>query len=455
MSEREQITKKTDFTSGAILGPLMKFTLPIIGALILQALYGAVDLLVVGQFSTAAAVSAVATGSQVLHTLTLIITGLAMGITIIIGQQIGQKKTEEVGHTVGTGICLFTIVSILIMVIMMFTSPAFVSFLNAPEEAFDATVSYVMICSGGILFIAAYNILGSIFRGIGDAKTPFIAVLIACIGNIVLDVVFVAKFHMGASGAALATVLAQAVSVVLSLFLIKKRGVPFVFSKKHIRLNRTIAVRILKLGFPCALQDTLVSISFLAIMAIVNSLGVIASAGVGVAEKLCIFIMLVPSAYMQSISAYVAQNIGAGQRQRAKKGMLYGMATSLAFGIVLGYLSFFHGNLLAHIFSSEPEVIAAAADYLKGYAIDTLFTSFLFCFMGFFNGCGKTTFVLIEGIIGAFGVRIPVSYFFSQAAVVSLFHVSLATPSSTIVQIILCTIYLLVLERRSSRRPST
>lgn len=444
------MNKKVDFTTGSILGPLIKFTLPIMAALILQALYGAVDLLVVGQFASSAAVSAVATGSQVLHTLTLLITGLAMGITIIIGQQIGQKKSEKVGYTIGTGICLFAIVSVLITVVMMFATPTFVRFLQAPAEAFDDTVAYVMICSGGILFITAYNILGSIFRGIGDAKTPFTAVLIACIGNVILDLVFVAGLHLNAAGAALATVLAQAFSVVLSLILIKKRGLPFPFSRKHLHLEPALAKQIIKLGFPCALQDVLVSISFLVIMAIVNSLGVIPSAGVGVAEKLCVFIMLVPSAYMQSISAYVAQNVGAGQPHRARRGMLYGMATSFAFGIILGYLSFFHGSLLARCFSNDAAVIASAAEYLKGYAIDTLLTSFLFCFMGYFNGCGKTSFVMVEGIIGAFGVRIPVSYFFSKAAKVSLFHISLATPSSTIVQIILCSIYFFLLRRRET-----
>lgn len=443
--------QKIDFTQGSILGPLMKFTVPVMAALILQALYGAVDLLVVGQFASAGAVSAVATGSQLMHTLTLLITGLAMGITVMIGQQIGQKKPREAGRTVGTGILLFAIVSIIIMVVMMFATPFFVRLLHAPAEAFDDTTAYVMICSGGILFITAYNILGSIFRGIGDSKTPFIAVLIACIGNVALDLVFVAVFHLGAAGAALATVLAQAFSVALSLALIKRRGLPFPFSKSYLRLDRPLALRILRLGFPCALQDVLVSISFLAIMAIVNALGVIPSAGVGVAEKLCGFIMLVPSAYMQSISAYVAQNMGAGQPNRAKKGMLYGMATSFAFGLLLGYLSFFHGALLARIFSQDPQIIAAAAQYLKGYGIDTLLTSFLFCFMGYFNGCGKTPFVMIEGIIGAFGIRIPVSYFFSKAAPVSLFHVSLATPSSSVIQILLCSIYFLLCEKRQNK----
>lgn len=443
---------KADFTKGSILGPLMKFTLPIMASLILQALYGAVDLLVVGQFATAGAVSAVATGSQILHTLTVVITGLAMGITVIIGQQIGEKKTSEIGATLGTGICLFAIVGVVLTVIMIPAAPSLVDLMQAPQEAWQETVNYVMICSGGILFITAYNILGSIFRGIGDAKTPFLAVMIACIGNIFMDLLFVAGFHMGAAGAALATILAQAVSVVISLILIKKQGLPFPFSKKQLRLSKGVALRICRLGFPCALQDLLVSISFLVIMAIVNSLGVIASAGVGVAEKLCAFIMLVPSAYMQAMSAYVAQNIGAGQPDRAKKGMFYGMATSFCFGLLIGYVAFFHGDLLARIFAADSQIIAAAAQYLKGYAFDTLLTSFLFCFAGYFNGCGQTMFVMAQGIIGAFGVRIPVSYFFSRAAAVNLFHISLATPASTVVQIILCFLYFIVTENRRKRQ---
>ena len=303
--------KNIDLTQGPILGPLMRFTLPIMAALVLQTLYGAVDLLVVGQFASPASVSAVATGSQVLYSLTVIITGLAMGVTILIGQQFGQRKEEEIGHTVGAGICLFAVLSLILTGIMLIMTPVFVRLLKAPPEAFDYTVQYVMICSAGILFIAAYNTLGSIFRGMGDARTPLIAVLIACIATIGLDLLFVAVFKMGAAGAALATILAQAFSVILSLLIIRKRGLIFPFSRRPIRFNKTIILRIIKMGAPCALQDLLVSISFLAITAIVNQLGVIASAGVGVAEKLCGFIMLVPSSYTQSMSAYVARNIGA------------------------------------------------------------------------------------------------------------------------------------------------
>lgn len=430
--------KNMDLTQGRILGPLMKFTLPIMAALILQTLYGAVDLLVVGQFATPAAVSAVATGSQILHTLTVIITGLSMGVTIIIGQQFGRHQEKEIGNTVGGGICLFAALSLILTVVMLLFTPSIVRLLQAPPEAFDFTVQYVRVCSCGILFIAAYNTLGSIFRGMGDARTPLMAVTIACIANIALDILFVAVFKMGASGAALATVAAQGLSVILSLMIIRKRGLFFPFTRSQIRFDRKIIFRICKMGAPCALQDMLVSISFLAITGIVNHLGVIASAGVGVAEKLCGFILLVPSAYMQSMSAYVAQNMGAGEPKRAKKGMYYGMLTSFCLGLIMSYLAFFQGDILSRIFAKDAAVILASAEYLKGYAIDTLLVSFLFCFIGYFNGCGCTGFVMMQGLIGAFGVRIPVSYLASKAAEVSLFHIALATPCSTVVQILLC-----------------
>lgn len=430
--------KHMDLTRGRILGPLMKFTLPIMAALILQTLYGAVDLLVVGQFSSPAAVSAVATSSQVLYTLTVVITGLAMGVTILIGQQFGQHKESEIGDTVGSGICLFAALSLILTAVMLAAAPTLVRLLQAPPEAYDFTVQYVKVCSSGILFIAAYNTLGSIFRGMGDSKTPLMAVMIACVSNIVLDLLFVAVFNMGAQGAALATVAAQAFSVLLSLLVIRRRGLMFPFSRRQIRFHRAVIFRICKMGAPCALQDLLVSISFLAITGIVNLLGVIASAGVGIAEKLCGFILLVPSSYTQSMSAYVAQNIGAGEPGRARKGMYYGMMTSFCFGLVMSYFAFFHGDVLSRFFAKDTAVILASSEYLKGYAFDTLLVSFLFCFIGYFNGCGCTTFVMIQGLIGAFGVRIPFSYLASQAADVSLFHIALATPCSTIIQIALC-----------------
>jgi len=433
--------KTQNFTEGKILTPLIRFALPVLFALFLQALYGAVDLWVVGQFGTSMDVSAVSTGSQIMHTVTFLIVGIAMGITILVGQKIGENRPDEAGSAIGSGISLFFVIGIIATVLMVGIASPLSRLMQAPKEAFTQTVDYVRVCSAGFVFIVAYNVLGSIFRGIGDSKTPLITVAIACILNIIGDLLFVAVFHMGVVGAALATVIAQAVSVLLSLLLIKRQKLPFTMTKKDICWNTFYIKRILQLGTPIALQDLLVSISFLVILAIVNSLGLVASAGVGVAEKLCAFIMLVPSAYMQAMSAFTAQNIGALKPERAKKALFYSVGTSFIAGIIMGYLSFFHGDMLSSIFSKDATVIAAAASYLKAYAVDCLLTAFLFCFMGYFNGCGKTVFVMAQGVIGAFLARIPVSYFVSRIPGVSLFHIGLATPASTIVQIVLCLLY--------------
>lgn len=441
-----------NFTEGKIFAPLIRFVGPVLLALLLQTMYGAIDLMVVGQFGTSADVSAVSTGSMVMHTVTVVITGLAMGLTVLVGRKIGEGLREDAGNIIGSGIWLFGVLAVVLSVLMVFAAPSMAKLMQAPVEALDKTISYITICSAGAIFIVAYNLVGSIFRGIGDSVMPLVTVAIACVLNIIGDLVFVALFHMGTAGAAIATVFAQAVSVALSLLLIRRREMPFSLKAGAIRPSGKLIRQILILGIPIALQDLLVSISFLAITAIVNSLGLIASAGVGVAEKLCGFVMLVPSAYMQAMSAFVAQNMGAGKPQRAQKALLCGIASSLVVGAVIGYLSFFRGDLLAGLFAKDAAVISAAAEYLKAYAIDCLLTSFLFCFIGYFNGTGNTIFVMLQGIIGSFGVRLPVSWIVCRQAGANLFHIGLATPASSLVQIILCGVFFII-TRRKQKNP--
>ena len=439
---------QNNFTQGKILGPLLRFALPVLFALFLQAMYGGVDLLIVGQFASARDVSAVSTGSQIMQSITGVITGLAMGVTVLIGQKIGEDKPDEAGNAVGAGICLFMVIGIAVTVVMTaFASPV-ARMMQAPEEAFDQTVAYVRICSAGTVFIIAYNVIGSVFRGMGNSKMPLITVAIACAVNIAGDILLGAVFRMGAAGAAWATVFAQGVSVLLSGLIIKRLPGPFPFTRKNIRFHKESIWGVLKLGSPIALQDALVSVSFLVILAIVNSLGLVASAGVGVAEKICAFIMLVPVAFSQSMSAFVAQNVGAGRYDRARKALFRGVGASLLAGAVMFYLSFFHGDILCGLFARDAQVIAAGADYLKAYAIDTIFVSFLFCFSGYFNGCGRTFFVMAQGVAGAFLVRIPFSYLMSRTAGATLFQVGLATPASTLLQISLCAGYYLIFQRR-------
>lgn len=449
------MNKTQNFTEGKIFAPLIRFAVPVLLALFLQAMYGAVDLLIVGQFGGENAdvfVSAVSTGSQIMMTLTVVITGLAMGLTVYVGERIGAGKRQEAGEIIGSGITLFALISLVVTVIMVSTSSPLTKLMHAPAEAFADTVWYVTICSAGMLFIVAYNLIGSIFRGIGDSKIPLLTVAIACVLNILGDLLLVAVLDLGAIGAALATVFAQAVSVVLSLCIIRKRKLPFQFSRKYLRPKGVHIRFILRLGIPIALQDLLVSISFLAILAIVNDIGLMESAGIGVAEKVCAFIMLIPSAFMQAMSAFVAQNIGAQRFDRAKRALFYGIATSLTVGIAVGYFSFFHGDILAGIFAKDAAIIAPAAEYLKAYAIDCMLTAFLFCFMGYFNGCGNTTFVMAQGIIGGICVRLPVSWAMSKVLPVSLFRIGLATPISSGVQILLCVGFFAVTAWRQRRR---
>lgn len=440
-----------DFTEGKILGPLMRFAGPILLAMFLQSMYGAADLLIVGRFASTVDVSAVATGSQMMHSITGVIIGLSMGVTILLGQYIGEKKPEKAGEAVGSGIVLFFILAVIATVLFTCASGFLAAALKTPAEAYESTVAYLRICSGGILFIVAFNALGSIFRRIGDSKMPLLTVSIACVVNILGDLLLVAGFHMGASGAAIATITAQAVSVLLSFVIISKRKLPFRFSRNNIRPDRFYIGRILKFGVPVALQDLLVSMSFLVIMAIINQLGLTKSAGVGVAEKVCGFIMLVPSAYMQALSAYVAQNIGAEKPERAKKALYYSIATSVLAGLVMFYVSFFHGKLLGSIFSNDSGVVGQAADYLKAYGIDCLLTAELFCFNGYFSGLGRTTFVMLQGIFAAFCIRIPISWIVSRIPGTSLFHIGLGIPVSTIVQIVICLSFLCYLSAKQKR----
>ena len=430
--------KNNDFTSGPILSKLFRFMLPVMFAMFLQAMYGAVDLLVVGRFGSTADVSAVSTGSQIITTLTNLIVSFSMGITVTVGQKIGQKRPDEASQTIGTGLIIFTVTGLIFTLISVIGASGLAWTMQAPKEAFDLTADYIRICGGGFLIITAYNLIGSIFRGLGDSKTPLIAVGIACLFNIIGDLLFVAVFHLGASGAALATVIAQFLSVIISFLMIRKTKLPFEFHKANIKLKKKYSSVIIRIGTPIALQDFLVGISFLIILAIVNRIDVTASAGVGVAEKVCVFIMLVPIAFMQSMTAFVAQNYGAGQMQRAQKTLKTGIAVSFAFGLVMFLLTFFRGDLLAGIFSQDADTVKAAWDYLKAYAIDCLNTCFLFCFIGYYNGIEKTKFVMLQGICGAFLVRIPVAFLMQQIGNGSLFLIGMAIPCSTVLQIIMC-----------------
>ena len=389
---------KADFTQGSILKKLVFFMLPVLGALILQAAYGAVDLLVVGRFGSTSGLSAVSTGSQVLNLVTFVVIQFAMGITVLIARYLGEKRPEQIGSVIGGAVLVFTCISIGLFILMVCFARPISILMQAPTEAVDLTADYVKICGSGIFFIVAYNLMSAIFRGLGDSKSPLLFVLVACIVNVIGDLFFVAVLHKDAAGAALATVLAQALSVVFAVVLLVKKELPFAIKNSDFRFNPQCK-KFLKIGLPLALQECLTQLSFLALCAFVNRLGLEASSGYGVACKIVNFAMLVPSALMQSMASFVSQNVGAGKTKRAKKSMFTGIGVGLAVGCVVFLLVMFKGDVLAGFFSTDAAVIQNGYDYLKGFALETIVTAVLFSMVGYFNGNNKTLWVMAQGLI--------------------------------------------------------
>ena len=443
-------SEKNDFTQGSILKKLAAFMLPILGALVLQAAYGAVDLLVVGRFGSTIGLSAVSTGSQVLNLVTFAVTQLAMGVTVLIARYLGEKKPELIGSVIGGAAVVFTLLSAVLFVVMVGFARSISVLMQAPAEAVALTASYVRICGSGIFFIVAYNLLAAVFRGLGDSKSPLLFVLVACVVNIIGDLVLVAGFHLDAAGAAIATVAAQAVSVVCAVVILLKKKLPFTIRKSDFRLNLQ-SRKFLSIGLPLALQEFLTQLSFLALCAFVNRLGLEASSGYGVACKIVNFAMLIPSSLMQSMASFVSQNMGAGNPKRAKKAMFTGIGIGLAFGCAMFALVFFRGDLLSNVFTTDAAVIQNAFAYLKGFAPETLATAVLFSMVGYFNGSDKTVWVMVQGLVQTLLVRLPMAYIMSIQPNANLTMIGLAAPTSTVVGIVLNVCFFLALERRSKK----
>ena len=441
---------KADFTQGSILKKLVAFMMPVLGALILQAAYGAVDLLVVGRFGSTSGLSAVSTGSQVLNLVTFVVVQFAMGITVLIARYLGEKKQEQIGAVIGGAVVVFAMISVVLFFLMVCFARPISILMQAPTEAVDLTAAYVRICGGGIFFIVAYNLLAAIFRGLGDSQSPLLFVLVACIVNIIGDLILVAGLHLDAAGAAIATVLAQALSVVFAVLLLIRKKLSFVIARKDFRLNLQCR-KFLKIGLPLALQEFLTQLSFLALCAFVNRLGLEASSGYGVACKIVNFAMLVPSALMQSMASFVSQNVGAGKYKRAKKSMFTGIGVGMAVGCLVFVLVMFKGDLLAGFFSTDAGVIQKGYDYLKGFALETILTAVLFSMIGYFNGTNRTIWVMTQGLIQTLLVRLPLAYFMSIQPDASLTKIGLAAPASTLVGIILNLGFFLYLEKKEKK----
>ena len=442
------MTKELDLTRGSVPKVLLQFAVPYLLANVLQALYGGVDLFVVGQFDDAASVAGVAVGSQVMQTVTGIILGLTTGITVLIGIATGARNSKELAAIIGSSVWLFAIVgAALTLPMAVFHSPI-AELMHTPAEAMRDTEHYLLICSLGIPFIIGYNVVCGILRGLGDSRTPLYFVALACVINIVLDFVLVGGCGMRAAGAAIATVASQGISFAAALWFLHRRGFHFEFTRRDIRMNGYFSRRVLKLGAPIALQDALINVSFLLITVIVNQMGVIASAALGVVEKIIVFAMLPPMAVSSAVAAMTAQNYGAGLRERMNRCLMSGIGMSLVFGVSVCAYSQFLPDTLTGIFTRDAEVIAMASGYLRGYSIDCVMVSFIFCINSYFSGQGNSWFPMVHSLIATFLFSIPLSWAFSHIDPGSLVWMGFAPPLSTSVSLVICLWYI----RRCNRQ---
>lgn len=430
-------------TEGDVRSVLIRFTLPFLAASLLQFFYGAADLIIVGRFSDPAAMTAVSTGSQVMQTVTGLVTGLTTGGTVLVGQFMGARRERDVSQTIGTVFTLFTLVAVGLTVIFTLSTNLLVKLMQVPAAAVAPARQYLFICSCGIVFITGYNMVSGILRGLGDSRRPMIFVAIACVANVFGDLLLVGALDMGAAGAAIATSAAQGVSLVLSLLVLRGRDFPFDFKRASFRMRRDKVAKTLRLGAPVALQEVLVSLSFLIITAIVNHMGVVAqSAAVGVAERVIMFAMMAPVAFLSAISAMTAQNMGAGKPERASTALKYGMLFCLAFDVVMFLLLQLLTPQAVGLFTPDSEVVRHGVLYLRTYSIDCILVTFIFCLNGFFSGCGRTGFTLFNCLAATFAARVPLVLVLSLIPGVTLLHIGIAAPAASVLQIVIQLIYL-------------
>lgn len=427
---------------------LVRFAVPVMLSMILQILYSAANLVVVGNFATTADMSAVTISSQVMSTIMLGVSGITTGLSVMVGQFSGAANGKDVTRAVGTSFIFYALLSMGLTLLFACLSGPVVTAMKTPPEAVAPAKSYLFICTLGIVFIVGYNVISSIYRGIGDSKTPLVFVGIACIVNIALDLLFIKGFGMGATGAALATVIAQAASLAFSIAFLIKKGIGFRFERGDFRLRRRYAGKMLRLGLPISLQEVLISLSFLLITAVVNKMGLVPSAAVGTVEKLIGFLMMPTMALSVAVATMLAHNFGAGRYNRSVRCLWTGTVISLAIGCAVCAFCWLYGTTLTSLFSRNHAVIEEASLYLKTYSLDCVAVAFVFNFNAFFTSCNKSLFSMAHSLLTTFLIRVPFVILVGGMAGATLYTMGCAAPLSSLGSLIICFIYFSRLVRR-------
>ena len=441
-----------NLTSGSVFKNIICFSLPYLLSYFLQTLYGMADLFIIGQFNSVDSITAVSVGSQVMHMLTVMIVGLAMGSTVMIGQAVGARQSERASETIGNTVTLFVALSAVVTVLLLLLVDPIVAVMSTPAEAVAGTTAYLTICFLGIPFITAYNMISSIFRGLGDSKSPMYFIAVACAANIALDYLFIGVLSMGPAGAALGTTIAQTISVVTVLTVILRKKTGLTLQKSNFRPKRPVLGQILQIGVPVALQDGFIQISFIVITIIANRRGLNDAAAVGIVEKIIGVLFLVPSSMLSAVSALSAQNIGAGRRDRAALTLRYAVFLAAGFGIIAAVAVQFWAEPIVGLFTSEkaPEVILLGSQYIRGYIFDCIFAGIHFCFSGYFCACGRSGLSFLHNVVSIVFARIPGAYFTSTHFADTLFPMGLAVAGGSVVSVVVCIIAYAWLRRREA-----
>ncbi len=447
MKPQERAVKKIDFTQGSLVRSMLIFAVPFMLGVLVQTLYGTVDLLIVSYFAGTADVAAVSIGSQMMTIATYLIVGISTGVTVRIGWYFGAKNMKKLSCVTGTSIAIVAIfISALVLIYLIFHG-AMVEAMQTPGEAIEPARQYIVVCSVGVIFVAGYNVLNGILTGLGNSRTPFLFILVACGINIVLDIIFVRYFHMGALGAALATTIAQAGSFIFALIYLRRKGLGYPLSFKDVRIDKEQAKSIFIISAPVAVQNVLIGVSFLFIMAIINSFGVNASAAAGVVEKLQTFLFVPAIAMSSAVSAAASQNLGAGLKRRAGQSLWCGVFIALVPSVIFTIVCQFFAREMLSIINNDPAVLDLAASYLRSFSLDVVLVCFVFCMNTFFSSCGKSWFSLLRSILTTFGVRIPVSWLMAQIPSDNLYLIGLAAPASNFVSLFMCVAFFFYLKR--------
>ncbi len=427
-----------DLTTGSVFKTILYFSLPYLLSYFLQTLYGMADLFIIGQYCGVESTTAVSIGSQVMHMLTVMIVGLAMGSTVMIGRAVGAKEKDKVNQAVGNTAVLFMTLSVVCTAALLLMVKAIVAVMATPEEAVDGLVWYLNICFAGIPFITAYNIISSIFRGMGDSKSPMYFIAVACGFNIVLDYLFIGVMGFGTAGAALGTTLSQTVSVLISFVVIRKRKMIPGLGRTDFRPKKEVLGNILRVGVPVAIQDGFIQIAFIVITVFANRRGLNDAAAVGIVEKLIGILFLIPSSMLSTVSALAAQNIGAGRHDRARATLKYATMIAVAFGIAASVIMQFAAEGAVGLFADDGEVIRLGGQYMRGYVWDCIFAGVHFCFSGYFCAYGLSMISFIHNSISIVCARIPLAYVAAEYFTESLLPMGIAAPAGSLLSVIVC-----------------